>query len=317
MFRHKSTLPVILFILAALVFPLSASAAGVAFPEVIFLPNGFRPEGIAVGKGHTFYTGSLGNGAIYRGDLRTGEGEVIFDGQAGRMAVGMSFDERSGYLFAAGGLTGQAFVFDGETGDEVAAYTLSSPFASFINDVIVTRQAAYFTNSFEKGFYRVPLGPGGGLPDPAEVQAIPLSGDFVQVPGAFVFNSNGIEASENGERLVIVNSARGELYRVDPLSGHADLIDLGGMSVSFGDGLLFRGADLFVVRNQLNQIAVVELDQEWSTGTVVDTLTNPKLRVPTTAAAFGNALYLVNARFDVANPTPDTEYEAVRVSLNH
>lgn len=317
MFRQKSRLPLILFLFASFIFPLSVSAARVTYPEVISLPDGFRPEGIAVGKGHTFYTGSLGNGAIYRGDLRTGEGEVIFDGQAGRMAVGMSFDERSGYLFVAGGLTGQAFVFDGETGDEVAAYTLSSPGASFINDVIVTRQAAYFTNSFEKVFYRVPLGPAGELPDdPEEIQSIPLGENFVQVPGAFVFNSNGIEASEDGDMLVIVNTARGELYRVNPLYGHADLIDLGGMSVSNGDGLLFRGSDLYVVRNQLNQIEVVKLDREWTSGEIVDSLTNSNLRVPTTAAAFGNSLYLVNARFGVT-PTPDTEYEAVRLSLKH
>lgn len=193
--------------------------------------------------------------------------------------------------------------------------TVSFGGRSHLNDVIVTRQAAYFTNSFEKVFYRVPLGPKGELPDPAEVLAVPLSGDFVQVPGAFVFNSNGIEASENGERLVIVNSVRGEIYRVDPLSGQADLIDLGGESVSFGDGLLLRGPNLFVVRNQLNQIEVVEMDKEWSTGTIVDTITNPNFRIPTTAATFGNALYLVNARFNVA-PTPDTDYEAVRVSLN-
>jgi hypothetical protein len=36
-------------------------------------------------------------------------------------------------------------------------------------------------------------------------------------------------------------------------------------------------------------------------------------RIPTTIAEFGDALYAVNARFDVP-PTPDTEYDVVRVS---
>jgi hypothetical protein len=34
--------------------------------------------------------------------------------------------------------------------------------------------------------------------------------------------------------------------------------------------------------------------------------------VPTTIAAFGHALYVVNARFGTP-PTPDTQYEVVRV----
>ena len=44
------------------------------FPQVISLPNGFRPEGISAGRGTSFYVGSLVDGAIYRGDVRTGAG---------------------------------------------------------------------------------------------------------------------------------------------------------------------------------------------------------------------------------------------------
>lgn len=55
-----------------------------AFPDILRLPNGFRPEGIAVGRGTDFYVGSLANGAVYKGDLRTGEGSVLVSGQTGR-----------------------------------------------------------------------------------------------------------------------------------------------------------------------------------------------------------------------------------------
>jgi len=148
----------ILFMLLVLTLalPFTSVAARQAFPEVIPLPEGFQPEGIARGVGHTFYTGSLNGGAIFRGDLRSGEVEMIANPGA-RMAVGMKFDARSGLLFVAGGAFGTAFVFDGETGDQVATYQLTTS-ASFINDVIVTRQAAYFTDSFQKQFYRLPLG---------------------------------------------------------------------------------------------------------------------------------------------------------------
>jgi hypothetical protein len=38
-----------------------------------------------------------------------------------------------------------------------------------------------------------------------------------------------------------------------------------------------------------------------------------RLRVPSTGDLFGRWLYVVNARFDV-NPTPDTDYNVVRVT---
>ena len=76
------------------------AGAGPSFPEVIALPDGFAPEGIAVGKGTTFFVGSIPTGAVYRGDLRTGEGSVLVPGAAGRQAIGMDVDVR-GRLFVA------------------------------------------------------------------------------------------------------------------------------------------------------------------------------------------------------------------------
>ncbi len=50
-----------------------------------------------------FMSGPWRMGRYYRGDLLTGETSVLVAGQAGRVTVGLSFDDRSGYLFAAGG----------------------------------------------------------------------------------------------------------------------------------------------------------------------------------------------------------------------
>jgi sugar lactone lactonase YvrE len=298
--------------LALAAAPASVSEA-TAFPSLIDLPNGWRPEGIAIGRGTSFYAGSLADGAVYRGDLRTGAGSILVPGVTGRALAGLYVDDRSNNLFAAGTLSGQGFVFNAATGATLAAYQLATDFPSFINDVVVTRDAAYFTDSFQAVFYRVSLGPGGALPDQAAVARIPLSGDFVQVPGPFVFNSNGIEASADGKWLLIINTARGELYRVDPRTGEATLVDLGGASLATGDGIRLQGHTLYVMRNQLNQIAVVRLNRDWTSGAVERTITDPNFDVPTTIGLFGNALYAVNARFSTP-PTPDTPYTVVRVS---
>lgn len=286
-----------------------ASAAN-SFPSPISLPDGWRPEGIANGRGASFYVGSLANGAIYRGDLRTGEGAVLFPGETGRSVTGLFVDQRSNFLFAAGAGTGKAFVFNAETGAELASYQLATTTPTFINDVVVTREAAYFTDSSQPVLYRLPLGPGGALPDPTAVERIPLSGDFVFVPGAF--NANGIEATSNGKWLLVVHSSRGELYRLDGRTGTARLVDLGGSSLSNGDGLRWAGDILYVVRNRLNRIEAVSLSPDLTSGKVIQTITDPGFDVPTTIASFGNTLYAVNARFTTP-PTPATTYNVVGV----
>jgi sugar lactone lactonase YvrE len=296
------------FALAALVLPTCVIAQN--FPTLIDLPNGWLPEGIETGRGPILYSGSRANGGVYGIDLRTGQGAIVVPPQAGRSAVGLAFDQRSNYIFVAGGATGSGFVYDASTGESVAAYTLTPSAPTFINDVVVTRDAAYFTESNRPVVYRVPLDPSGKLPPQADVQALPLTGEWQQLPG---INANGIEATPDGDALLVVNSASGVLYEVDPATGFAVAIDVGGASLTMGDGLLLQGNTLYVVRNRLNEIAVLELAPDLGTGVVVDVITNPSFDIPTTLASFGNRLYAVNARFTTP-PTPTTPYQVVGFS---
>lgn len=297
--------------LVILLAGVNPAAAQNTFPPLISLPDGFQPEGIAVGYGTTFYAGSIPTGAIYQGDLRTGEGHILVSAQAGRQATGMKFDRRTGYLFVAGAMTGQAYVYDTETGDTVEVYTLAAPGTSFINDVILTQDAAYFTDSFQPVIYKVPLRANGIPGDPSTVETIPLTGDYIHVPGGF--NLNGIEAVSNGKWLIAVQSVTGMLYRIDPETGNSTLIDLGGASVSNGDGILLVGSKLYVVQNQNNLITVIDLSSDLTSGEVIGTITNGDFDVPTTIAAFGNYLYAINARFSTP-PEPDTEYQVLQVT---
>lgn len=293
--------------LLALTMTLPAMAAK-PFPAVISLPDGIRPEGIAIGPGPTFYVGSIPTGAIYSGDLQTGEGTLLVQPQEGRAAIGLSLDKGSQRLFVAGGPTGKGFVYDTTTGALIAEYQFTNEPATFVNDVVVTNDAAYFTDSQQPVLYRVELG-SGGAPS-LEAETIPLSGDFVFVPGAF--NLNGIDATPNGKTLVVVSSALGALFMVDPKSGATEQIDLGNDSLPAGDGILLDGKTIYVVQNRLNQIAVVQLAPDLSSGAIVDVITDSDFVVPTTIAEFGNRLYAPNAKFGLP-VTPDTPFEVVQV----
>lgn len=290
-----------------------ALSVGPAFPSVIPLPDGFWPEGIDFGRGTTFYVGSLATGAIWRGDARTGTGGLLVPEQPGLEMVGLKYDARGDRLFVAGGFSGLAFVYDATSGAQLAAYALGAPGASLVNDVVVLRDAAYFTDSFNDVLYRIPLTRSGGLPPQSAVEVLPLTGDFESVANTPVGNANGIVATPDGRQLIIVNTTTGVLYRVDPQTGVATEIDVSGGSLEGGDGMLLIGKRLYVVLGHLNAIAEVVLSPDLASGEIVRLLTSPNLQFPSTIARLGNTLYAVNARFDVT-PGPDVQYDVITIS---
>jgi sugar lactone lactonase YvrE len=277
---------------------------------VVPLPDGFHPEGITPDHGNVAFVAEFDTGAVLKIDVHTGVSAVLVPAQAGRQGVGLKLDKRTNYLFVAGGGTGHAYVYDAATGANVADYTLATS-STFINDVIITCDAAYFTDSSQPTLYAVPLGKHGQLPAPSAVRAIGLAGDYKETDG---FNANGIEITPEGQ-LIIVNSATGTLYDVDPSTGFARAIDLGpGVTVSGGDGLLLLGRKLYVMENFPNTIAVVELSHDAHKGKIVQTITSPDFDVIATGAKLGGAIYVTNARFEVT-PTPTTKYWLTRVPL--
>ena len=83
--------------------------------------------------------------------------------RAERAAIGVAVDRRD-RLFVAGGPTGHGYVYDANTGDTIADYKFTDA-AAFINDVVVTRTAAWFTDSLNAFLYRVPIAADGTLGD--------------------------------------------------------------------------------------------------------------------------------------------------------
>ncbi len=296
--RHRT-----LRLLATLVAGLAMFAAAPAahaepFPEHIPLPNNWQPEGIASGRGTIVYSGSRLTGDILAVDLRTGERELVVDAPEGRTAIGIEQD-RFGRFWVAGGATGDVYVYDSD-GTPIETYDFRDD-TTFINDVVVTRDAAWFTDSQQPVLYKIPIGRDGSLGEPEVVR---LTGDYQHTAG---FNLNGIDATENGRWLFAVQSSTGNVYRIDPDTGEAVLVDLGGASMTNGDGIYVEGRRLYVVQNRLNQVSVIRLDRFYTSGKVIDVLTSPDFDVPTTITRFGNRFYLVNARFTTP-PGPNTEY---------
>ena len=310
----------------ALLLAIAPATTAKPFPSEINLPDGYFPEGIAVGEGTSFYVGSLAEGSVYKGDLRTGEGAVLTAPFGPFSTVGIEVDGKE-RIWVAGGPSGTGRVYDGRTGDLLAVYEFTNPGASFINDVVVTNGAAYFTDSGTQNppppppalsfagsprLFEVSLGAGQSLP--GGFTEIPVTAPaFGDLDVAFP-NLNGIETTPTGN-LVVGHTAGQVLFAVDPDTGVATEIDLGGTPLVGNDGLIRRGNVVYVVENAINQITAVKISPDGSVGEISETFTVEDAESVTTAGLFGNALYAVDARF--ATPAaPDVEYRAFRVELN-
>lgn len=288
--------------LASLITATPAQAATDVLPEVIDLPDGWNPEGIAI-AGTSFYVGSIATGSIYKGSLLTGRGETFVQGPEGGHLIGLEIDCHN-RIWACTGPNGGAIVYDGFTGAKLAEYQFGGV---FVNDAIATERAVYFTDSYTDKLYVVPIGRDGRLPGQDAVTSITLPGGLGETDA---FN-NGIETTPDG-RLIIVQMLAGRLFTFDPRTSAVQQVALGGASVLNGDGLIRRGRTLYVCRNSDNIIAKFELSADASAATLVKEITDARLAVPATIALFGPAVYAVNARFD-ADPTPTTSYTVLRL----
>jgi DNA-binding beta-propeller fold protein YncE len=288
-----------------------AVPASSLYPKDITMPVGSGPESIVIAEGPYAYVSSLKTGAVYWVDLKHGTSEVFLP-PVGSTAVGMALDQ-FGQLYVCGGMDGILTLIDTANRSVIARYDLAVHAArvlsdhnrTFLNELILTPEAAWITDSFAPVIYKFPFGDRGALPAAEDIVAIPLTGDLVYEFGQEFsdnFNSNGIAPTPDGKAILVVQTNTGKLFRVDKATGHTTQVDLGGDTVDRGDGLVLERQTLYVVQNLANTVSVIDLDSSGGTGKVVERRTDPRFDTPTAMARFGNRFYLSNARFTTPSP---------------
>ncbi|KOT91110.1 hypothetical protein ADK86_24350 [Streptomyces sp. NRRL F-5755] len=293
---------------AATAVPPSDAFLGSRSAGVIVLPGATSAEGITAGRGTTFYAGDYLAGDIYRGDVRTGTAERFIDVPSGRQALGLKTSNRFPLLFVAGGSTGQAYVYDLRRRTTVAVYRFGPANASFINDVVLTRDGAWFTDSFRARLYFVPTDRRGA--PGRRFRALTVRGPAAAITGKY--NLNGIQAAPGGHTLVVSHSHKGALYTVDATSGDSKAV--AGVSVPMVDGIVLHGHTVWAVQNYRNQIQRITLNDTFSHGVTKKTITSGLFRVPTAAARFGHTLAVVNGKLHPHHPPTAKVYEVVVVN---
>jgi hypothetical protein len=193
-------------------------------------------------------------------------------------------------------------------------YQLAPEFSTVINDLAVTRDAVFFTDFGQPFLYRLPLSRNGGLPAADAATAIPLTGDF----GVGV--ANGIVATPDGKTLLINDSFRSKIFRVDPTTGVAKEIVVEPALDGFLDGMILQGKTLYIVTpydfmpDPVDRIQVLQLSDDLLSAKRVKTITDGDFDGVASGAIFGDSLYVNNARyFDF--PEPTTTYWFTKVTI--
>jgi sugar lactone lactonase YvrE len=257
-----------------------------------------NPEGVAAGRGDTFFVGATGDGTIYRGTVDNPAVTEFITGAAGKSAIGMKV--AGGRLFVAGGSTGKIAVYDLGTRQQVGSFDTGA--GGFLNDLVVTRGGDVFvTDSFRPVIWHVTaaqVSAGSGTPG-----QIPVGPEIAYTTG---FNLNGIVARDGGRRLIVVQTNTGKLFRIDLGAGASRRIEqIDAPALPGGDGMLLDRGRLVVVQGDPAALRFLKLDDDAARARLVDTRTDGTLRGPSTVARVHKLLLVVNADF-ATSTTPFT-----------
>ncbi|MFC3127498.1 SMP-30/gluconolactonase/LRE family protein [Pseudoroseomonas globiformis] len=252
------------------------------------------PEGIAYNSAGVYYVASAADGAVTRVNLDDNTATLLVPG--GRLApagdrdfpvaLGIKLDE-SDRLWITGGVRGDLHIIDAQSGRTVISLAKPDGPASLLNDLALTQDAAYITDSSRPVLWRVNRSGGeiGALEPWLELEtAIPYS----EGP-----NLNGIVATPDGSTLVAVQMNTGFLWTIDVAERTATRIDLGGALLRGGDGLVLDGQRLYATLQDTHEVVAIDLAPGFVSGTIVGRLQDERFAAPATAFVEAGKLYVV------------------------
>ena len=251
------------------------------------------PEGVAFDRPtNSFFVSSTTDGTLYRASLSDPEAAIFSEpGADGRVtAIGLAVDSANRRLWVAGGPSQRMFVYNIDSGDLIMRYDAPSADGSFINDVAVdTIGNAYFTDSGVSRLFKVAAN-SGGVGDSAEIILDPAEAG---VHYDFSFNLNGLAVTPDNQQIILAHSGTPAMFLFTINSGEVVEIDLD--DPTGGDGIWLENGMLYSVFR--GGVRVIDLADDFTSGEVVQTISDSSFKTPTTLAKVGNRLLVVNAQF--------------------
>jgi hypothetical protein len=169
----------------------------------------------------------------------------------------------------------------------------------------------YITDSLQPNLYRITAAELASSETDQPLQTYMDLSPYMQYQRGV--NANGILVTPDQQHLVVAHYNVQILYLIDLAEKVAEPIDLGGELVS-GDGLLLRDGILYAVSGPdfPALISVVELSDDYLSGTVLQRWKDPALHGPSTAAFDGDDILVVN--FQAGATHPLLPFDVVRLT---
>ena len=168
-----------------------------------------RPRGSRSGRSNTVYVGSVGTGAVWVGDLRTGSGRILVEGAPGvRSATGLELERDR--LWVSGARFGNARVYDASVRRADPRVPAGDRHRARPSSTMRSRPRRASTSPTRND----PSSTGSRTLDGGHDDDDSALGDYKHVVGQF--NLNGIVATENGKTLIAVQSSARKLFTIDP-----------------------------------------------------------------------------------------------------
>ena len=278
------------------------------------------PEGVTVDPtSGAIYTNSANTGVVFRVDPETGEVARVADplglgdsppARPVSVALGLKADGQ-GRLWAAGARTGSMHVVDIATGQRLARFTTpEGPW--LINDVALTSDAAYFTDTLRPVLWRVAR---DSVADAVLEPWLSFEGtvlEYGEEP-----NLNGIVATPDGRYLIVVLMKTGRLFRIDTHTREIAAIDAGASALDGGDGLALIAQRLFLVRQSAGEVVALDLSPDLLTAIERKRIKPDELAWPATVTVHGDQLIVANSQLNRrGSGDPVLPFSLVSIPLN-
>mgnify|MGYP003575706670 CR=1 FL=1 len=259
------------------------------------------PEGVAVDPATgAIYTNSANTGVVFRVDPDTGAAARVADplglgdsppAKPVSVALGLKADGE-GRLWVAGARSGSMHVVDIATGERLARFTTpEGPW--LINDVALTPDAAYFTDTLRPVLWRVAR---DSIADAVLEPWLSFEGTALQYGEEP--NLNGIVATPDGRYLIVVLMKTGKLFRIDTRTRDIVAIDTGASALDGGDGLALVDQRLFLVRQSAGEVVALDLSSDGVTAVEAKRIKPAELAWPATIAVRGDRLIVANSQLN-------------------
>jgi Cu-Zn family superoxide dismutase len=242
------------------------------------------------------YVGSLADGTLFR-LTPTGDVEVWSPaGADGRNSVAGVKVDSAQRLWAAGGYEGALHVYDLESRSVIAHMEVGAR-PSCVNDIAFGPSGeAYVTDSLISLMFRV------DADSPVMRPWVDLAEQGV--PWAEGLNFNGVVLTPDRKHLVACQTNLGRFWQIALETGRVNEVAVAGGPLPHCDGIALWESTLCVAVNAHNQLALVELADDGSSGAVTALLSSDDFAFPTSVAIHGGRLLVVNSQLDKMGGAP-------------